>query len=287
MSYSRTGFSEHRAKKSEVFWIVVGVVGFIVLLFVLAFLPFTIIDSGKRGVVTNFGQVSSEVLGEGFHWYNPLNTDVREIKVQTTSISFEKDSGGILTAASKDLQEVAISVIVNYHPDPAKVNLVYQQYGEDYESSIVSPIIREVVKNASAQFTAEELVTKRSEFVDRINSDLSSRFQEKMMVFERSNVVNIDFSASFNRAIEAKVTAEQEALAEKNKLEKVKYEAQQQIETAKAEAETIRIKAQAVNAQGGADYVKLKAIEKWDGRLPQYNLGQGSITPFVDLQTLK
>lgn len=287
MPYSSNGFSEHRPNKSLFFWIAGGVVGFILLILLLAFLPFTVVDSGNRGVVTNFGQVSDKVLGEGFHWYNPFNTDVHEIKVQTTSITYDKDNAGVLTAASKDLQEVAISVVINYHPDPTKVNAVYQQYGEDYESTIVSPIIREVVKNASAQFTAEELVTKRTEFAERINSDLGSRFQEKMMVFERSNVVNIDFSASFNRAIEAKVTAEQEALAEKNKLEKVKYEAQQQIETAKAEAETIRIKAEAVNKQGGADYVRLQAIQKWNGNLPQYILGGDGVTPFVNLDSLK
>ena len=271
-------------------WIVSGIVFVIALLILLAYLPFTTVDAGHRGVVTSFGQVQTEILNEGFHWYNSFTSDVHQIKVQTTSIAFDgaaKGGSTELGAASKDLQEVSISVVVNYHPDPTKVALVYQQYGQAYESTIVEPIIREVVKNSSAQFTAEELVTRRSEFAARINTDLAARFAEKMMIFERSNVVNINFSNSFNKAIEAKVTAEQESLAEKNKLEKVKYEAQQQIERAKAEAETIRIKAEAVNKQGGADYVKLQAIQKWDGRLPQYTLGNNGVTPFVDLNSLK
>lgn len=266
-------------------WIILGIIGFIGLIVFIAYLPFTVIDAGHRGVVTSFGQVQEEILGEGFHWYNSFTSDVHEIRVQTTSIKLDGKTG--LSAASKDLQEVTIAVVVNYHPNPSKVNAIFQQYGECYEANIVEPIVREVVKNASAQFTAEELVTRRAEFAERVNTDLANRFAEKMMIFERSNIVNIDFSDSFNKAIEAKVTAEQESLAEKNKLEKVKYEAQQQIETAKAQAETIRIQAEAVNKQGGADYVKLKAIEKWDGRLPQYQLGQGAVTPFVDLGSLK
>lgn len=262
--------------------IIVSLSAFAILFVLLA--PFEIVDAGHRGVLVRLGQVQDEVLDEGFHWYNPFTSDVREINVQTTSIKFDK--GEALGAASKDLQEVGISAIVNYHPDPKRVNAIYQQFGSGYEANIVSPIVREVVKNASAQFTAEELVTRRADFTARINADLASRFAEKMMVFERSNVVNIDFSDSFNKAIEAKVTAEQEALAQKNKLEEVKFRAQQQVETSKAEAEAIRIKAEAVNKQGGADYVRLKAIEKWDGRLPQYQLGSG-VTPFVDIQSLK
>jgi regulator of protease activity HflC (stomatin/prohibitin superfamily) len=278
------------SETSTIKWIVAATVFIIALFVLLAYLPFTTVNAGHRGVVTKFGEVQSEVLSEGFHWYNSFTNDVHEIQVQTTSITFDdatKGSSGSMGAASKDLQEVKIAVVVNYHPDPTKVALVYQQFGEDYEANIVEPIIRQVVKNASAQFTAEELVTRRSEFAERVNTDLASRFTGKMMVFETANIVNIDFSNSFNKAIEAKVTAEQESLAEKNKLEKVKYEAQQQIERAKAEAETIRIKAEAVNKQGGADYVKLQAIQKWDGRLPQYTLGNNSVTPFVDLNSLK
>ena len=83
------------------------------------------------------------------------------------------------------------------------------------------------------------------------------------------NIVNFDFSKSFNDAIEAKVTAEQEALAEKNKLEKVKYESEQKIVAAEAQAKAIEIQAKAIQSQGGKEYVNLKWVEKWDGKLPE------------------
>lgn len=105
--------------------------------------------------------------------------------------------------------------------------------------------------------------------------------QSTGIIISGMNITNLEFSPSFNTAIEAKVTAEQNALAQKNKLEQVKYEAQQTIEKAKAEAESIKIQAESVNSQGGADYVKLKAIEKWNGVLPQYQLGNA--TPIIDI----
>lgn len=93
------------------------------------------------------------------------------------------------------------------------------------------------------------------------------------------NIVNFDFSESFNNAIEAKVTAEQEALAAKNKLEQIKYEAMQQIEAAKGKAEAIRIESQALTQQ--PQYIELKKIEKWNGAFPTF-MG-GGVQPFVDV----
>ena len=78
------------------------------------------------------------------------------------------------------------------------------------------------------------------------------------------NITDFSFSTSFDSAIEAKVKAEQDALAEKNKLEQVKFQAQQQIEQSKAEAEKIRIQAEAITKQGGEEYVQLQRISKWN-----------------------
>ena len=106
-------------------------------------------------------------------------------------------------------------------------------------------------------------------------------FQEEFIVVHEVSIVNFNFSKSFKEAIEAKVTAEQQALAAKNKLEQVKYEAEQRISQAQGEAEAIRIQAQAIQNQGGAEYVNLKAIEKWNGQLPAYMLGDS--VPLINL----
>lgn len=262
--------------------IIGAIVGFFIIVFglTIVFGSFGIISAGERGVKTRLGSVVGEV-GTGLYFKMPFIEGVDKFSVKTLAISYDKDSAP-LAAASKDLQDVSISTTINYHIDASKVTDIFQQYGDNYQSIVIEPIIRDTVKSVSAQYTAEELVTKRSEFSDKITSLLSARFADKFAVVENVNVTNLEFSASFSQAIEAKATAVQNAETAKNKLEQVKFEAQQQIETAKATAEAQRISSAALAAQGGSDYVQLKAIEKWDGHLPNQMI-PGSATPFINL----
>lgn len=246
-----------------------------ILLFIFAW-PVTMISSGARGVVSSFGAVRSEVLGEGLHFVMPFRDSVHEIDVQTQKTEVD------VAAASKDLQTVTTKIALNFHPNPETVNLLFQQVGEDFVGRIISPAVQESVKAATANFTAEELITRRVELKDQVKASLVERLAKNNISVEDVSIINFSFSESFDDAIEAKVTAEQNALAAKNKLEQVKFEAQQSIEKAKAEAESIRIQAQAVTQQGGKDYVQLKAIERWNGVLPG-QMVPGSAVPFIDL----
>lgn len=116
---------------------------------------------------------------------------------------------------------------------------------------------------------------------EAIETALKERLAEAHVIVTNVDIINFNFSQSFNTAIEAKVTAEQDAQKAKNDLERVKFEAEQRVAQAQAEAEAIRIQAAAVTSQGGADYVKLKWIEKWNGTLPQTSLGDA--VPLINL----
>jgi regulator of protease activity HflC (stomatin/prohibitin superfamily) len=148
------------------------------------------------------------------------------------------------------------------------------------ESKVIDPRIQEVVKAVVARYSAEELLAKREEVKQEVELALRNQLASYNIVVEAIQITNFQFSASFDHAIEAKQTAEQNALKAKNDLERIKIEADQKIAMAKAEAETIRIQADAIRAQGGAEYVQLKAIEKWNGQLPQVS---GANTPFISL----
>jgi regulator of protease activity HflC (stomatin/prohibitin superfamily) len=134
------------------------------------------------------------------------------------------------------------------------------------------------VKATTAKFTAEELITKREEVRDAIKGLLTEKLAGTGLKVEQLSIINFDFSTSFNNAIEAKVTAEQNALAAKNKLDQVKYEAQQAIEEARGKASALQIEAQAINTN--PQIIQLRAIEKWDGKLPQVTSGA---TPFINI----
>lgn len=262
-----------------------------VLIFgVLIFGSVGTISAGERGIKTRFGAIISTVP-QGLYFKVPLVDTVHAMDVKTRTVNYDKNGNegdskdtSQLFGASKDLQDVQIGVVVNYHVNPEKVTNIFAQYSsvDNYEYNVIEPIIRELVKSASAQYTAEELVTKRAEFSDKVNAALNERFSSKDAVLERFSVTNFEFSKSFTKAIEAKVTATQNAEAAKNKLEQIKFEAQQQIETARAQAETIRIQAQAIQTSGGAEYVNLKAVEKWNGILPTQMIPNGTL-PFLNL----
>ena len=262
----------------------------VVVIFTL-FGTFGTVGAGERGVKTRFNAIVG-VVDQGLYFKLPFIEHVEKMEVKTRTINYDKNGAegdardtSQLSGASKDLQDVFIGVVVNYHINPEKVDAIYAQYRsvENYESNVIEPVIREVVKTASAQYTAEELVTKRAEFGDKVNAVLNEKFILKDAVLERFSVTNFEFSRAFSQAIEAKVTAVQNAEAAKNKLEQIKFEAQQTIETAKAQAEAIRIQASAINSQGGADYVQLQAVAKWNGALPTQMIPGGAV-PFLNLR---
>jgi len=238
--------------------------------------PFTRITSQEVGIVTHFGAIQG-TIGEGLHMINPFTTDV--VKMDISTLKETADAG----AASKDMQSVSTQISLNYKLDTSKVVDVYRSFENDHVNRIIQPSIQEAVKSATAKYTAEELITKREEVKGVIYQDLKTRLASNNIIATEVLITNFDFSPSFNQAEEAKVKAEQDALASKNKLEQTKYEAEQKVVTATAEAEAIRIQAEAVTSQGGADYVQLQAIQKWNGNLPTQMI-PGATVPFLNLR---
>ena len=286
--------NEFTAEEAKMVKFVAKIIGSVIVgifLLTIIFGSFGTIKAGERGVKTRFNAVVGTVQ-QGLYFKLPIIEKVHRMSVKTLTINYDRggDNGDTkqtdtnLFGASKDLQDVSIGVVVNYHIDATKVEQIFIQYSsvENYQANVIEPMIREIVKSTSAQYAAEELVTKRAEFSDKVNALLATQFTNKDAILERFSVTNFEFSRAFSQAIEAKVTAVQNAEAQKNKLEQVKYEAAQTIATATAEAERIRIQANAINSQGGADYVNSKAIEKWNGQLP-IQMIPGSTVPFINL----
>lgn len=248
----------------------------IVIISLLFNLPFLFVPVGYRGVKIRLGNTTSQIYGQGINFRIPFIEQSRNIEVRTQKLEVDA------TSASKDLQDVSAKVALNFSIEEAKLVGLYQTVGDDYEKRIISPSMQEAIKATTAKFTAEELITKRSEVSDGIKAVLAERLSPRGIIVEDFSIIDFNFSDSFNEAIERKVTAEQNALASKNKLEQVKYEAEQSIATAKGQAEAIRIQAEAINSQGGADYVQLQAINKWTGTLPTYMMGNS--VPFINLK---
>ncbi|MDM4768249.1 prohibitin family protein [Pelomonas sp. SE-A7] len=256
-----------------------GTVAVIVLISLIN--PVRVVQSGTRGVITTFGKVDPEPLGEGLHFVIPMVNRVHMIDVR-----LQKNEGkGV--AASRDLQQVSVSAALNWRLDPALVAQTYQSIGNEHAVAVrvIEPAAQESTKAIAAQYTAEELVTKRTEVSTKIRDALEQRLKRHGVIVDSLAAVNYDFSAVFDKAIEAKVEAEQKKLTAERDLERIKVEAEQALAKARGEAESLKAKRLEITPE----LLRLKqleneadAIKKWDGRLPQYT---GAGTPFIQMNS--
>lgn len=254
---------------------IVGLVLIFLVVFTGMFSSMQSIGAGEIGIHTRFGSVVGEMT-PGLHFITPFTDSVSIFDVQTQKEQVDA------AAASSDLQDVHTTIAVNYNLDTTKVSDLYSRIGVNYQTKVIDPAIQETVKSVTANYTAEELITKRSQVTADVEKLLGDKLSPSDINVSTVNIVNFNFSDQFNQAVESKVTAEQNALAAKNKLDQVNFEAQQTVASAKAQAEAIQIQAQAIQQQGGANYVQLQAVNKWDGHLPTQMI-PGATLPFINL----
>ena len=209
--------------------------GTLIVLLIIAIAGITVVTtatvrvpSGYRGVLLTWGKVEDTILPEGLNFKVPFTQTVVLMNVQIQKAESTE------ATATKDLQEVSTTVAVNYRLDPMSVNDIYTDLRQDYANRVIKPNIEESLKATTAIFRAEELVTKRAEVKQTFDEILAERLSIFNIQVVSVSLTDFQFSPSFSAAIDAKVTAEQQALVSKNELEKIRYEAQQQIIQAEA-----------------------------------------------------
>lgn len=219
---------------------------------------FTIIDTGERGVVLRMGEYRY-TMGEGMNFKMPLMDRVIKMSVRDTTHNSK------LEVSSKDMQTIVVETALIYTLDPDKLGNVYKAYGEKYEATVIKPTLAEVTNAVIAAYPIEEFVEKRAEISQKISDAFVMKTKDTGIIVKSLLITNHDFSDEYNKAIEAKKVAEQGALKAKYDLEKTRLD---------AEAQTLKQKS--LNQM----VLQEKAIDKWDGKLPQYYGGNGQL-PFI------
>ncbi len=264
-----------------------GAIVAIVIVALLALLAnsFTRVPVGSTGIMVTFGRVQDgSTLSEGLHFHLPFIQEIVSLdnRVQKLELNTE--------AFSKDIQTVSAKLAVNYRLRPEMSFSVYKTHGTGYEQNIIIPATHEVLKSVSAQYTAEELISKRAESSDKMRDELDAKLTDMGITVTDFNILDFDFSEDFINAVEAKQVAEQvkkkAATENETAIAQAEREKQVAIKKAEADAEKVRIeaeaKANAVKLAAEAEAFRLQSInenltdytirntiaENWDGKLP-------------------
>ena len=255
----------------------------------LAASSFTIVPAGNTGVILTLGKVAETSFTEGFHVKAPF---IQQVESMSNKIQFYETPA---SAVSKDLQTVSSTIAVNYRLVSDKSADMYKNVGVDYQTVLITPVVQECMKSATAKYTAEQLITERAAVGDEVKSDLDKKLNGYGIYIEKFNIVNFDFSAEFNTAIEAKQVAEQNLLKTKTEQEQAKViaktEAEKKVIAANAEAEAILAEAQ---AQADANklleeslsnkVIAYEQIQKWNGVMPKVTGSDSGLLINVDLE---
>jgi len=269
----------------------------IFILIGIAYQAFVVIDAGYVGVVKRLGAVKPKELSEGFHIITPFIDSVEKFDIRLSKVTSDA------TASSKDLQIVNTSIAVQYSMTPELMPLTLQKVGTRavVERTLIDPSILESVKAITALYTAEELITRRDEVKTMIQQKISSFLNESteeknlsgLLIIANVAITDFDFSTEFNRAIEEKVRAEQEALKATNEKDRRVTQAEAQAEEQRliadalayeievesvARAEAIKREAEAL--ADNPQLIQLRLAEKWDGQLPKFT---GETVPFISI----
>jgi regulator of protease activity HflC (stomatin/prohibitin superfamily) len=256
------------------------IVGLLLIIGGVLMASVVIVPAGNRGVLVRFGAVHGS-LDEGIHLITPGMDSVVLMEVRT-----QKETSQA-TAASRDLQTVTTSLALNFHVDISKVDAIYRNVGLEYKSRIIDPAVQESVKTVTAKYTAEELIKSRPQVKAEVEQDITSRLKAYDLIVEPAglSITNFDFSPEFNKAIEQKQVAQQEAEKQKYVLQQAELQKQTAIAKAQGTAEAAKLNAESLKVQGASLVIAREWIEKWDGKLPNVYGGGGGGMIF-DLSSL-
>ncbi|MFW9598424.1 MAG: prohibitin family protein [Paludibacter sp.] len=239
-------------------YIIIGLV--VLILIIVSATTFYTVDTGERAVILRFGKLQG-VASEGLNMKMPFTDAIKKMSIRDNKLSIKTE------VSSSDIQTIDVEISLVYSLDPTKVGKVFQTYGLDIENTLLRPTLSEKINAVIAEYPIEAFVEKRAEISNRINTAFSNQIAGNGITVKSLLITNHDFSDEFNKAIEDKKVAEQGALTAKFTLERMKLEAE----------------AQKVKQASLSDMVLQEmAINKWDGKMPQYF--SGGQLPFITVK---
>lgn len=235
--------------------IIIGL--FILLGIITLFSSFQTIKSGEVGLKVRFGKIVNTRLDEGLNLKVPFIEKIVTVNIKVQKTELETES------SSKDLQTIATDLAVNYRIESEKATNLYRTVGNNYQTTVLDPAIKESIKAVIAQYTAAEVITSRSEVSEKCKEELGKKVEKYGIVIDNFNITNLTFSEEYSKAIEEKQVAEQ-------KLEKARLEAEAKLVEAQATKKANDLMKESLTNE----IITKEFIEKWDGKLPETYAGK-------------
>lgn len=249
----------------------------IVVTTILSSCGFEQVDEGFRGVETNWGKVVGEPLQPGLYFYNPISSSIFEMDVRENKLEAKT------SCFTNDTQKVDVDYAVTFYPKQARIGFLYSQFGRDWSNKIIPQAVLGSLKDVIGKYKADDLVGQREAARNAAESELKTVLAARDISITKLDFTNLDFDDAYEHAVEAKVVAIQKAAEAKNRTVEVEEQAKQTVASAKASAEAMRIKTQALSQS--KSLVDYEAVQKWDGHLPEIIMGGGSI-PMVNMDSV-
>lgn len=238
------------------------VIGAAILVFIALILMTAttyVVEPGMRGIKVTLGKADDHFLPSGFGYKAPFITSIVPMNIRQRTQGLRAD------CFSSDLQQVQMDLRVLYRVPEASVVKIYVLYSGDPFDSLIAPRVQEAIKEVSANKTAEQIVKQREEIKDQALAAAKAKIGSDLIV-EDIVIRNIDLSKELERAIEAKMVAEQQAAQARFIQVQTQVEAETAVIKAKGEAEALKVRGEALKANPA--FLRLQIVERWNGKSP-------------------
>ena len=237
----------------------IGVAFLAFVLLIISSATSYVIEPGTRGLKVTLGKTEDHFLAPGFGFKAPFVTSIVAVNIQQKTQTVHAD------CFSSDLQQVKIDLRVLYRVPEAAVVQIYREFAGDPFDSLIAPRVQEAIKEVTALLTAEQIVKSREEIKKKALASATQKIGT-LLIVEDIVVRDINLSHELEKAIEAKMVAEQQANQARFTQVQTQVEAETAVISAKGEAEAIRVRGEALRQSPA--YLRWKIVERWNGRSP-------------------
>ncbi|MEI7475462.1 MAG: prohibitin family protein [bacterium] len=262
----------------------VGIAAFLGIMFLN---PVTVIETGEVGLVKTFGVIQDRVLQPGINFRKPFVDEVMIFNTKNQAVADGKGNFIESSAYTKDNQPITVKYDIIYNQPSATLKQIYSKYGRDVVSNNIYSYVETAFKTVLGQYTASQLITEREEVRQKVLAKareyvVDSDLNIPIVNIQNIPITDIQFDASYTEALKNKQVELEKARQKVYELQSAQREAQITVTKANAEAESIKIRSNAL--KNSPNLVQLEAVKKWNGEMPATYITGGHPNTFLPLK---